>query len=51
MQRLISLWCIAHIKWAGIKDERGVTAVEQGILIALIAAAIIVAVRAAGRSL
>jgi pilus assembly protein Flp/PilA len=49
MQGLLKLWCEGQNRWFEIKEgERGATAVEYGIMVALIAAVIIVAVRTLG---
>lgn len=50
MQGLLKLWCDAQNRYFEIKEgERGATAVEYGIMVALIAAVIIVAVRTLGQ--
>lgn len=41
LARLTSAWCVARLN---LKSERGATAVEYGIMVALIAAVIIAAV-------
>jgi pilus assembly protein Flp/PilA len=49
MQELLRLWCDAQNRLFEIREgERGATAVEYGIMVALIAAVIIVAVRTLG---
>jgi pilus assembly protein Flp/PilA len=49
MQGLIKVWCDAQNRLFEIREgERGATAVEYGIMVALIAAVIIVAVRTLG---
>lgn len=49
MQGLLKVWCDAQSRWFEIKEgERGATAVEYGIMVALIAAVIIVAVQTLG---
>ena len=40
-----------HLKMAGLRDERGATAVEYGLMVALIAIVIIVAVALLGTNL
>jgi len=40
-----------HVKVAALRDERGATAVEYGLMVALIAVAIVVAVTALGTTL
>ena len=50
MEELLKLWCEAQNRWFEIKEgERGATAVEYGIMVALIAAVIIVAVQTLGK--
>lgn len=50
MQRLLRIWCDGQNRMFEIKEgERGATAVEYGIMVALIAAVIIVAVRTLGQ--
>lgn len=50
MNTLIRAWCDAQNRYFEIKEgERGATAVEYGIMVALIAAVIIVAVRTLGQ--
>jgi pilus assembly protein Flp/PilA len=44
--RILADWVVARV---GIKSERGATAVEYGIMVALIAAVIIIAVLFLGR--
>jgi pilus assembly protein Flp/PilA len=47
---LLRTWCASVIRWHEIKEgERGATAVEYGIMIALIAAVIIVLVKVVGQ--
>ena len=49
MQGLLKLWCDAQNRMFEVRSgERGATAVEYGIMVALIAAVIIVAVRTLG---
>ena len=49
MQGLLKVWCDAQNRLFEIREgERGATAVEYGIMVALIAAVIIVAVRTLG---
>jgi len=49
MQGLLKIWCDAQNRLFEIREgERGATAVEYGIMVALIAAVIIVAVRTMG---
>jgi pilus assembly protein Flp/PilA len=49
MQGLLKVWCDAQNRLFEIRDgERGATAVEYGIMVALIAAVIIVAVQTLG---
>lgn len=49
MQGLLRLYCDTQNRWFEIRTgERGATAVEYGIMVALIAAVIIVAVRTLG---
>lgn len=46
---LLKIWCSAYSGMAAMKDsERGATAVEYGIMVALIAAVIITVVRVVG---
>jgi pilus assembly protein Flp/PilA len=47
LARFTGTWVVARI---GIKSERGATAVEYGVMVALIAAVIIVAVVALGNN-
>lgn len=50
MQGLVKVWCDAQNRWFEIREgERGATAVEYGIMVALIAAVIIVAVQTLGQ--
>lgn len=49
MEKLLRLWCDAQNRLYEVREgERGATAVEYGIMVALIAAVIIVAVRTLG---
>lgn len=46
----LRLWCDARNRWHEIRtDQRGATAVEYGIMVALIAAVIILAVKTIGK--
>lgn len=46
----LRLWCDASNRWHEIRsNERGATAVEYGIMVALIAAVIILAVKTIGK--
>jgi len=47
LQRLVAR---AQVWWLGLREERGATAVEYALMVALIAAVIIVAVSALGTS-
>ena len=47
LQRLVAR---AHVWWHGLREERGATAVEYALMVALIAAVIIAAVSALGTS-
>jgi pilus assembly protein Flp/PilA len=40
----------AHLWWLGLREERGATAVEYALMVALIAAVIIIAVSLLGRN-
>jgi pilus assembly protein Flp/PilA len=45
---VLKLWCAASSRLYELRNERGATAVEYGIMVALIAAVIIVAVQTTG---
>ena len=44
----LSLYCATQSRWHEIRNERGATAVEYGLMVALIAAVIIAVVTALG---
>ena len=47
---LLKMWCAASSRWSEVKSsERGATAVEYGLLVALIAAIIIAVVTQLGK--
>jgi pilus assembly protein Flp/PilA len=45
---ILKLWCATSSRLHEMRNERGATAVEYGIMVALIAAVIIVAVQTTG---
>lgn len=47
-ESLLRLWCSAQIRVAGLREDRGATAVEYALMIAFIAAVIIFVVQAVG---
>ena len=47
-EAMLKLWCITQNRLFELRSERGATAVEYGIMVALIAAVIIAAVKITG---